>query len=189
MILRFGIAKVVVQNSMEIMMVVFKIIAGAVSATGSGMQAVGSIPQEVIDAIADLGFLESIPVWLLSILGILVVIALSFVVLMQVYGRFFKLYLYCAVSPLPLAAFAGEPTASIGKSFLKSYAGVCLEGVIIIVACLIYSAYASAPPDLSGTASAFEIVLEYLVEMIFNMLVLVGAVKLSSTVVKEMIGA
>lgn len=193
MLLRFGITKVVVQRSMEIMMVIFKICAGAITKAGGamsgGITAIGAIPIEVSDAIKDLGFLESIPVWLLSILGILIIIVLAFIILMQVYGRFFKLYFYCALSPLPLATFAGEPTASIGKSFLKSFAGVCLEGLIIIIACLIFSAYAGAPPDLSGASSAFSIVMKYLVKMIFNMLVLVGAVKLSSTVIKEMMGA
>ena len=51
--------------------------------------------------------------------------------IMTVYGRFFKLYLYTAIAPVPLSAFAGEPSQNIGKSFIKSYAAVCLEGAIL----------------------------------------------------------
>ena len=60
----------------------------------------------------------------------LFITVLSFIIILTVYGRFFRLYLYTAIAPVPLATFAGQPTQSIGASFLKSYAGVCLEGAI-----------------------------------------------------------
>ena len=44
----------------------------------------------------------------------------SFVMIMTVYGRFFKLYMYTALAPVPLSTFAGEPTQSVGVSFIKS---------------------------------------------------------------------
>ena len=53
---------------------------------------------------------------------------------MSVYGRFFRLYLYTAIAPVPLSTFAGEPSQSVGESFIKSYAAVCLEGAIIVLA-------------------------------------------------------
>lgn len=34
---------------------------------------------------------------------------LSFIIL-TVYGRFFKLYMYTAIAPIPLSTFAGRPT-------------------------------------------------------------------------------
>ena len=80
----------------------------------------------MIKAIEDCGFFESIPLWAVTLIGGLVVTVLSFIMIMTVYGRFFKLYLYTALAPVPLSTFAGEPTQSVGKSFLKSYAAVCL---------------------------------------------------------------
>lgn len=53
--------------------------------------------------------------------------------ILTVYGRFFKIYLYTALSPVALASFAGEPTQNIGRSFIKGYSAVCLEGVIIML--------------------------------------------------------
>ena len=107
--------------------------------------------------------------------------------ILTVYGRFFKLYLYTAIAPIPLSTFAGEPTQNIGKSFLKNYVAVCLEGAIIVLACIIYSQFASAVPAVSGK-EAITIIWSYIGELVFNMLVLVGVVKMSDRVVKEMMG-
>lgn len=118
----------------------------------------------------------------------LVITVLSFMLVITVYGRIFRVYLYTAISPVPLSAFAGEPTQQIGVSFLKSYASVCLEGVVIALCCVIYSAYAAARPDVNADASAAMQVLTYIGELTFNMLVLVGLIKGASQVTREMMG-
>ena len=129
------------------------------------------------------------PLWLVTLLGSLFITILAFVMIMTVYGRFFKLYMYTAIAPIPLSTFAGEPTSVIGKSFLKSYAAVCLEGVIIVLACIIFSVFAEAPPaNIDPNLSAVQVVWNYVGELIFNLLVLVGAVKMSERIVKEMMG-
>lgn len=92
------------------------------------------------------------------------------------------------IAPIPLSTFAGEPTQSIGKSFLKSYASVCLEGAVIVLACVIFSAFASSPPVVDAGAAAASMVWSYIGELIFNMLILVGSVKMADRVVREMMG-
>ena len=92
-----------------------------------------------------------------------------------------------AIAPIPLAAFAGESTAQIGVQFLKSYAGVCLQGAIIVLACVIFTAFAAAPPAVTGSG-VVQMVWNYIAELVFNLLVLVGAVKLSERLCKEMMG-
>jgi len=96
--------------------------------------------------------------------------------------------LYTALAPIPLSTFAGEGTSQVGVAFLKSYAGVCLEGAVIVIACIIFSSFASAPPNVDMSASATKIVWSYMGELVFNLLVLVGAVKLSDRIAKEMLG-
>ena len=108
--------------------------------------------------------------------------------IMSVYGRFFRLFLYTAIAPIPLSSFAGEPSQNIGRSFLKSYAAVCLEGAIVVLACIIFSLFAASPPVVDPDAAAVTMVWSYIGELIFNMLVLVGAVKMSDRVVREMMG-
>ena len=96
--------------------------------------------------------------------------------------------LYTALAPIPLSTFAGEPTSNVGKNFLRSYAGVCLEGAVIALACIIFSAMAAAPPAVDSNVSAVTAVWSYVGELIFNLLVLVGAVRMSDRIIKELMG-
>ena len=190
--IRFAIAKIVVTYGMDLMMAIFKISQGIVSKIMTISKITSStnstLPTEMIKAIEDCGFFESIPLWAVTLIGGLVVTVLSFIMIMTVYGRFFKLYLYTALAPVPLSTFAGEPSQSVGKSFLKSYAAVCLEGVIIVLSCIIFSLFASSPPVVDTSAAAVTQVWKYIGELVFNMLVLVGTIKMSDRVVREMMG-
>ena len=190
--IRFAIAKIVVTYGLDLMLSLFKIVQGVIStiitASGLGGTTSTTLPQEIITAVEKCGFFESIPLWAVTLIGGLFITVLSFVMIMTVYGRFFKLYLYTAIAPIPLSTFAGEPTQSVGKSFLKSYCAVCLEGAIIVLSCIIFSLFASSPPVVDSSAAAVTQVWKYIGELIFNMLVLVGTVKLSDRVVREMMG-
>lgn len=190
--IRFAIAKGVVTYGLELMMALFNIIQGVTSTimqtAGFGSTEDTVLPDEIIEAVEDCGFFESIPLWAVTLIGGLFITVLSFIMIMSVYGRFFRLYLYTAIAPIPLSSFAGEPSQNIGRSFLKSYAAVCLEGAIVVLACIIFSLFASSPPVVDPDAAAVTIVWSYIGELIFNMLVLVGAVKMSDRVVREMMG-
>ena len=190
--LRFAIAKGVVTYGLELMMAVFEVVQGIISkimrTSGLGGASKTSLPNEMIDAIEDCGFFESIPLWAVTIIGSLFITILSFIIIMTVYGRFFKLYMYTAIAPIPLATFAGQPTQNVGRSFVKSYAAVCLEGAIIVLACVIFSMFASTPPVVDADAAPTAMVWKYIGELVFNMLVLVGSVKMSDRIIREMMG-
>lgn len=192
MFIRFVLAKTVVTYGLELMMALFRIVQGLMStimdASGISGGAPTVMPQEIIDAINKVGFFESIPLWAVTLLGGLFITVLSFIMIMSVYGRFFKLYLYTAIAPVPLSAFAGEPSQNVGKSFIKSYCSVCLEGAIIVLACIIFSVFVSSPPVVVPNAAAVTMVWAYTGELIFNMLVLTGAVKMADRVCREMMG-
>ncbi len=190
--LRFIIARGLVMYGMELMTKIFEIVQGIIQSitetVGLGVSNETVIPQEIVDAVSNTGFLESIPLWAVTLLGSIFITILSFVMILTVYGRFFKLYMYTAISPIPLAAAAGESTQNIAFTFIKSYAGVCLEGAIIVLACIIFSSFAASPPVVDSTASSVSMVWSYIGELIFNMLVLVGTIKMSDRIVKEMMG-
>lgn len=189
---RFALAKATVTYGLELMSALFSIAQGLVStiisAAGFGSAQKTTLPTKIVTAVEDCGFFESIPLWAVTLIGGLLVTVLSFVMIMTVYGRFFKLYLYTAIAPVPLSAFAGEPTQSIGVSFIKSYAAVCLEGAIIVLACIIFSVFAATPPSIDSSAAAVSMVWSYIGELVFNMLILVGTVKMADRVVREMMG-
>ena len=135
---------------LELMLAVFSIVQGMVSTIitqsgSSGMSSV-SLPQELIDAINNVGFWDSIPLWAVTLIGGLLITVLSFTMILTVYGRMFSLWMYAAIAPIPLSTFACEPTSSVGKNFIRSYAGVCLQGVVIALSCIILSAISSSRP-------------------------------------------
>ncbi len=189
---RFAIAKGVITYGMELMLALFNIVQGIIStimtSSGFGTPNQTTFPSEMVTTIEDCGFFESIPLWAVTLIGGLFITVLSFILIMTVYGRFFKLYMYTALAPIPLSTFAGEPTQNVGKSFIKSYCAVLLEGAVIVLACIIFSLFASSPPVVNPDAAAVTQVWSYIGELVFNMLVLVGAVKMSDRIIREMMG-
>ena len=184
--------KLFIRYGMDLMLSIFKISQGIISTimktAGINSAAKSTLPKAIAKAVESCGFFESIPLWAVTLIGGLVIIVLSFIMIMTVYGRFFKLYLYTAIAPIPLSTFAGEPTQNVGRSFLKSYSAVCLEGAIIVLSCIICSLFASTQPVVDAKAVAVTQVWKYIGELIFNMLVLVGTIKISDRVVREMMG-
>lgn len=191
--IRFVLAQAAVTHGMELMTALFKVAQGMISTImdASGLSALTdtTLPSEMVTIIEDVGFLESIPLWAITLLGSLFIWVLSLIMILTVYSRFFKLYLATAIAPIPMASFAGQPSSSIGIAFLKSYAAICLEGCIIVLACVIFSAFASTPPAIADdTLAAATIVWNYVGELIFNMLVLVGCIKMSDRLIRELMG-
>lgn len=190
--IRFALAKGAITYGMELMLALFNIVQGMIStiltAAGLGTAQQTTLPQEMIDTIEDCGFFESIPLWAVTLIGGLFITVMSFIMIMTVYSRFFKLYMYTALAPVPLSTFAGEPSQNVVKSFIKSYCAVCLEGAVIVLACIIFSLFASSPPVVNPNAAAVTQVWAYVGELLFNMLVLVGAIKMSDRIIREMMG-
>lgn len=190
---RFAVAKIVITYGLDLMLALFNIVQGLI---GQIMVASGftqsanqtSLPSSMVSTIESVGFWEKIPLWAVTLIGGLFITVLSFVMIMTVYGRFFKLYMYTAIAPVPLSTFAGEPTQNVGKQFLKSYCAVLIEGAIIVLACIIFSVFASSPPQVDTNAAAVTQVWSYIGELVFNMLVLVGTVKMSDRITREMLG-
>lgn len=190
--IRFAIAKGVITYGLELMLALFNIVQGTIStimtSAGFGTPNQTTLPSEMITTIEECGFFESIPLWAVTLIGGLFITVLSFIMIMTVYGRFFKLYMYTALAPIPLSTFSGEPSQNVGKSFIKSYCAVLLEGAVIVLACIIFSLFASTPPVVDANAAAVTQVWAYIGELVFNMLVLVGAVKMSDRIIREMMG-
>mgnify|MGYP000422223392 CR=1 FL=1 len=188
--LRFILAKGVIDNGLEIMEVLIEVVQGILQ-TILGSHVISgttTIAPELVTAIENCDFIHSIPLWIVAILGHLGMVVITIVLILTVYGRFFKIFIYIALAPVPLSTFAGEPTGSVGKNFIRSYAGVCLQGVVIALSCIIFSAISSSPPAVDTSASVVTAVWTYVGELAFNLLVLVGAIKGCDRIVKEIMG-
>ena len=191
--IRFAIAKYLIDNCLKLMVnfvtIVQGVIAKITASSSIGTALEFTIPGEVQSTFEGIGILDgAIPIWAVCFIAHIALIIISIVLLLTVYGRFFRIYMYTAIAPIPLSTFAGQPTQSVGISFLKSYAAVCLEGAIIVLACVIFSLFAASPPVVDTDAAPAAMVWKYIGELVFNMLVLVGTVKMSDRIVREIMG-
>lgn len=191
--IRFVAAKVAITYAMDLMTALYTICGGIVEKIAGSLGGISgaavTLPSAIETAVNNAGFWASIPLWLVTILGSLFITIMSFIMIMTVYGRFFRIYMYTALAPVPLASFVGDGTSHMGKAFIKSYVGVCMEGAVIVLACIIFSAFASAStPTLDAGLTTVTMIWKYIGETIFNMLVLVGLIKGSDRIIKEMLG-
>ena len=191
--IRFAIAKALIDNSLDLLVDFVTIVQGVISkitaSSSLGTALEFTIPSEVQSTFEGIGILDgAIPIWAVCFIAHLAFIVIGIVLLLTVYGRFFRIYMYTAIAPIPLSTMAGQPTESIAKSFLKSYAGVCMQGVVIVLACIIFTAYAASMPEIDTTAEPLAMVWRYVSEVIFNMLVLLGLVKGSDRIIHDMMG-
>ena len=191
--IRFAIAKALVDNCLSLLVDFVTIVQGIISkvteSSSIGTALEFTIPSEVQSTFEGIGILDgAIPIWAVCFIAHLAFIVIGLVLLLTVYGRFFRIYMYAAIAPIPLSTMAGQPTENIAKSFLKSFAGVCLQGVVIVLACVIFTAYAASMPQMNTSYEPLKMVWIYVTEVVFNMLVLVGLVKGSDRIIHDMMG-
>ena len=191
--IRFAISKYLIDNCLKLMLnfvtIVQGVIAKVTASSSVGTALEFSIPSSVQSKFDGVGILDgAIPLWAICFIAHIAFIVIGIVLLLTVYGRFFRIYMYTAIAPIPLSTLAGQPTENIAKSFLKSYAGVCMQGVVIVLACVIFTAYAASMPQVDTSAEPIKMVWGYVSEVVFNMLVLLGLVKGSDRIIHDMMG-
>ncbi len=191
-IVRLILAQYVVTNALELMKQFISLACGIVAniMTASGFLAEDGLvlPEEIIRAAQNVGVISGLGAWIVALICMLVITVLSFIILLTVYGRFFKIFIYTALAPIPLAGFAGEPTSGMGRSFVRSYLAVLMEGAVILLACVIYSAFAASPPVIDPDASAQTMIFTYMGQLIFQMLILVATIRGADRIAREVTG-
>ena len=180
--IRFALAKGVVTYGLELMMALFMIVQGLIStimnAAGFGSASETVLPQEIVDAIEDCGFFESIPLWAVTLIGGLFVTVLSFIMIMSVYGRFFPLIPLYRNRSRPPSPPLRESRARMWARALSSPMPLsALKGRLSCLAVSSSPSFTASPPAVDPDAAAVSMVWSYIGELVFNMLVLVGAVK------------
>ena len=118
------------------------------------------MPDRIVNATNGLSLSSGIVFWVVTLLAAIVVMVTCFYIMLLVYGRIFKIYMHIALSPPFIAFSAGKSTMSWFLTFLKSFVAVCLEGLVIVVACFIFSAFANGFDINNPVASSNETVIE-----------------------------
>lgn len=146
-----------------------------------------TVPEDLRSALETADWGAGLGAFAASLIGTAVIFLLSIIIIVVVYGRFFKIFLLASISPIPLAGFASETTESLGVNFMKSFIGECIRGVVILVACIIFSAFATSPTGLDATTPG-GMTWTYIGEVVTQMLLLVIIVKTSDRLIKEIFG-
>lgn len=81
--------------------------------------------------------------------GIIMKVILAIALIMMV-ARFMWLAVYTVAAPLSLATFAADETKDIGKSFIKSYVGVCLHALVLLIICVSFGAVSAVLSNISA---------------------------------------
>lgn len=182
---RIFIAEFFVVNAKEILLFTLQFVQDIIAKIEITNNAiVYTVPDNIITALDTADWWASIGAWVSSLVGGWVIRGLTLLIIVLVYGRFFKIFLLTAVSPIPLAGYASDPTEYIGNNFMKSYIGEALRGVVIITACMIFSAYATSPAASNSTTPG-ALVFDYVLDVVMQLLILVIMVKGSDRLVKE----
>lgn len=131
---------------------------------------------------------------ILEIVGFIVAIVLAITLILTVFGRFFKIYMFAALSPIPLSTFGSESTQEVGRNFLKSFTAICAEGLIIGLALIVFTAYSQNPVITFEGTGIFEWVgnlaeeITFMFTQVFHMILQLGIIKGADQIVHRMFG-
>ncbi len=125
----------------------------------------------------DAGFLNFQPLLMnlqISIQGLImkIVMILANVV---VIARLFELTVYTLIAPVPLSTFACDGLSDVGKGFLKSYAAVSLQAIVLAIMFLSYSAVNNAL--ISGRIGSTSLTLNGIMGLITTLTLAMGVMQ------------
>lgn len=125
----------------------------------------------------DAGFLNFQPILLnlqISIQGLImkIIMILANVV---VIARLFELTVYTLIAPVPLSTFACEGLSDVGKGFLKSYAAVSLQAIVLAIMFVAYSAVNTAL--ISGRIGSTNLTLSGIMGLVTTLTLAMGVMQ------------
>ena len=88
---------------------------------------------------------------------------------------------YCLICWLAMVWLAWVPVRIVHRL-------TGLSRCVILLACIIFSQFASSPPVVTEGLAPATVVWNYIGELVFNMLVLVGSIKMSDRIIRELMG-
>lgn len=155
LLLRFLLAKVIVENCESIMQSIFAAFNQVASRIGNqgGSPLGDSAEQAILTQIDGLHGgvfgINYVIYYITNMPNFLVIWVVSLITGVIVIGRMFEVMIYSAVAPLPLSTLAGESTTDSAKKFIQNYIAISLQGVIIVIA---YKLFGGMMTDLYSGA-------------------------------------
>ena len=136
----------------------------------------------------DAGFLNFQPLILnmqISIQGLIMKI-IMIIANVIVIARLFELTVYTLIAPVPLSTFACDGLSDVGKGFLKSYAAVSLQAIVLAIMFVAYSAVNNAL--IAGHIGSYNLTLNGIMGLVSTLTLGIGVMS-SGAWAKKICGA
>lgn len=136
----------------------------------------------------DAGFLNFQPLILnmqISIQGLIMKI-IMIIANVVVIARLFELTVYTMIAPVPLSTFACDSLSDIGKGFLKSYAAVTLQSIVLAIMFIAYAAVNNAL--IAGRIGSYNLALDGIMGLITTLTLGIGVMS-SGAWAKRIVGS
>ena len=136
----------------------------------------------------DAGFLNFQPLILnmqISIQGLIMKIVMI-IANVIVIARLFELTVYTLIAPVPLSTFACDGLSDVGKSFLKSYAAVTLQSIVLAIMFIAYVAVNNAL--IAGRIGSYNLTLDGILGLITTLTLGIGVMS-SGAWAKRIVGS
>lgn len=139
---KFVIAKACIDFGPQLMEAIYSTVAEWITTFGTSAYDptfLDTVARGITIALDDMGFWATIGFAITSIVPALVLLACSFIVKVIAYGRLIELYVLLAVMPIPFSfLLESEGGGNITKKYILNFAGVSLQGLLIVISCSLY---------------------------------------------------
>lgn len=157
---KFVLAKAVVDFGPQLLELIYATVGEWITKFGgttyNGVMFEGII-KGINEELGGMGFWKMIGFAITSIIPCIVLMVCSFVVKVIAYGRLIEIYVLLACMPIPFAFILdGEGHANLTKKYILNFAGVCLQGLLIVIACSLYQ-YMMADVISSASGGATDL--------------------------------
>lgn len=122
-------------------------------------QLTGFLDQEVIrESLSKVDFFGQLGCLMMMLISCIVVIAATVFTTVLCMVRFIEVYVYFAVSPIPMATLPSEELSGVAKNFLKAFCAAAIQGTLIYLVisffpALYTSAFTQPASDVLGAAT------------------------------------
>lgn len=132
---------------------------------------------KILEPIKKEGTTFKMGILIVLLIALLVTIGSIIIVQVIVNMRFIELYAYLSMAPIPIATFPSDEWSTVGKNFMKSFAGTALQGTLIFMVMQFYPfLLRSAFTNIANSGSGQEKFIYTIVGIMGNSVLLIFAI-------------
>ncbi len=189
-LIKFVLCKTAVDMTPQILSAIFQVSSSIISniQIGTTQFAIGADMDELKESVQNSGGLMTKVMLCAQITTIWIVFKFtSMMITLITLARMIEIYIYTAIAAIPIATLGGGELSSIGKSFLKGFAAVSLQGVIIYIILKFFGAFvANIPVDTLSANNITDVLFQSLLYTFLLVLAVFSSGKFSKSICNAM---